>query len=598
MKKNIDKLISWSWSLSDPDPIRRVALGGLYRYLKYGAGTLDEAGNTVFPAVANTTVQVTITENALSIHGTLMGVRKLCEGMIGTLTRGVIIPPGYPLPHNPEGFPSLRAHLGIATLFSGGQSTAKRTKTLGKEPEVKVSVSFQKALADALGRAEPSEMVSLADLYQGMGFPGRQDQLLREVGYGVSEKDGEESNMRKTPVTPHIPNPVLLNGQEVYLQKGFDYEKHLKGSAPLHSGFHPAFGVWNNKSVPGSPEGSFLLAFSPYGYIYSFSDEGSVGLGVDGDTFEEIDNYHTVAQNVVNPERQDWSGSLWMVHDTGEVAAMSLAAALRFPADRDVLILQDTSTPWKVLQVASSPMGLVEAFRKALREAISFEMRKNLQLTSKGQYTLPTLRLIRLTPPRQDKKKKKEDKKAVPPSIFSVVNRNLQEGQFWGNGLGQMAPWFLEWNDGAKYPKIGGISDYVTRLVHAMVQEGSMEDELMQEFGALFKSLCWVHANHTFERRPENEKWVLARKRAYQDVFVKCGLKQALTNTDILRVLSLLSQEANAAYDGKYPLKGISPKVLSFVRTADPLRLQALLTLALTPSFDKKSESTESKESI
>jgi len=275
-------MITWKYDLSTlTDPIPRLGLHGLWRLLV-------TEGDELYPLVKQSDrLRWKITNTTLEItFGTLDDLKPLLHGMVGSLPDGVIIPPGYPRdPQSKRFYVTGMAHSAIASLFSAGASTPRRTKATKKR------VSF--------------------DLYTYTDWTTKQ------------EKTATRS------VSIHTTGPG----------KPLSFKEVVKGKVSMNAAFHPSYSQWNKKGVRLPTQEAFLTAFCCLGYTYALCNEGYFGLGIDRPSFTEADLHHRMNHgDSSNPSLTRLYGI-----DAGfDVAAVALAIHVDLPDDRPYHVLAPT----------------------------------------------------------------------------------------------------------------------------------------------------------------------------------------------------------------------------------------------------------------
>jgi len=274
-------MITWTYDLATlEDPILRLGIHGLGRLLSM-------EGNDLYPMVKQSDhLKWKLTDTSIEItFNTLEDLNPLLHGMVGSLPDGVIIPPGYPSePQSKRFYITGMAHSSIASLFSAGPSTPRRTKATKKR------LTF--------------------DLYTYTDWKTKQ------------EKTATRS------VAIHQLDP----GRPLTL-------KEVKGKVSMTAASHPTYAQWNKKAVLLPTQDAFLAAFSCLGYAYTLCNDGYFGLGIDRPTFSEADDNHRMHHG--DADRPELS-RLYGIDAGYDVAAVALAIHIDLPDVRPYHVLTPT----------------------------------------------------------------------------------------------------------------------------------------------------------------------------------------------------------------------------------------------------------------
>lgn len=398
------------------DPLIRLGIHGLYRLLHY-AGKPERAH--IYPAlVQSDTLSWTLTDTTIDIRAkTPADLATILKSMFGAMPHGIIAPPGYcDNPDDDRYYLTGRTHTAITSLFPNQKSG--RTRSLNKATKIKFLAP------KALNGVHPDDVGGL-EVVGGHVFAMELVEKLKPNTEWITvirralRKDGSAIELK---VSPHCPDAVLGKSilfaslPDQMVRKLTSVDERIDVTAT----FHPLCGNWNGKSTGMSFKDAYALYFAPYGYVYTQSEDGLVGVGLDFPTFSEADSYHKA--HFVDPSRAFQSrmeGFVYHVHGNAEVTAFVLLGHLDCPAGNYSVIAKsgENTTAWDFYYQGEGKYTQDDVYGK-FRRAIDAGME-----TEDAKGCLRVLRHIPLFEKR---------------TAYDQVYHNLAVGMDWHHDLGRV----------------------------------------------------------------------------------------------------------------------------------------------------------------
>ncbi len=255
---------TWIFDLGQvADPLHRAGVHGLWRHLQYGTQRPRD------------TCTWRLTDTSITLEwADVDDLNWLMSEMVGDLTPGFCVPPGYPKDVNdPTIYATILAHKGITQHFFAKRGAA-RSRSTGEAASVESA----------------------------------------EAPWSTEEKPAR-LKLCYTQHKPHTEPPYL----DKKTKKGVEILDPVQG---LGTVYHPMVAQWNMKDQVCSPEVKFILAFSclAHAFMIDASSGETCGLAVDLPTFSEADIRHRM-----------WQQDCVFRASSPEVARWALSAALDLP---------------------------------------------------------------------------------------------------------------------------------------------------------------------------------------------------------------------------------------------------------------------------